>query len=196
MNIPFDEILGVVRQGGDLRKCFGALRDIGRRAVRLEAWGKVPTPDVESDVWLAGAWLTESIGTYAPNGVYLGLDTLNEHQGEGSNLEIGMTRHADPNVLSLNWAYSLERYGERHLIEGVYKAHQACRKLGMEGRVRQLADYLFFFGYGGAVLAAAIERAGAGPDCLYIWGFHDGDLGFLARSSPSGVTRLATLEAT
>ena len=188
--------LTVVRDGGDPRKSFDALRDIGRRVMPSAVWDKVRAPDVDSDVWLATAWISESVGDYAPTGVYFGLDTLNEHQGEGSNVEIGMTRAADPGVLELDWAYSLERYGERHLIDGAYKANRACRKAGLEGTGRELAEYLFFFGYSGVVLAAAVERIGVDSDCLYIWGFHDGDLGFLARASPSGVTRLAAVEGT
>lgn len=128
-----------------------------------------------------------------PSGVYLGLDTLNENRGEGKNVEIGMTRDANPGELEMDWAYRLSQRGESHLIEGMYKAHRAYQKFGLEYQGRLLDDYLFFFGYGGLVLAAALERIAINWDCLFIWGFHDGDLGYLARSSPKGITRLAAV---
>jgi hypothetical protein len=193
MDIPFDDILSVVRKPGDLKAAFGALREIGRSRLPSEVWDKIRAPEVEADVWLAGAWLKESIFEYQPSGVYLGLDTLNENRGEGKNVEIGMTREANPQVLDMDWAYHLPDYGENHLIEGMFKAHRAYQKFGLEYPSSLLADYLFFFGYSGLVLSAAIERIAVNWDCLFIWGFHDGDLGFLARSSPSGITRLAAV---
>jgi hypothetical protein len=47
--------------------------------------------------------------------------------------------------------------------------------------------------YDGVVLAAALERIGVRSDCLFVWGFHDGDLAFLARAAAGSVTRLAAL---
>jgi len=154
-------------------------------------WDKIRMPDVEADVLLAGAWLKESIFEFRPSGVYLGLDTLNEHQGNGKNIEIGMTIAADPTTLNMDWAYHLEQRGESYLIEGMYEVHKAYQKLGLDYHTGNLGDYLFFFGYSGIVLAAALERIAVNWDCLFIWGFHDGDLVYLARSSPKGITRLA-----
>jgi hypothetical protein len=73
----------------------------------------------------------------------------------------------------------------------MYKTHRAYQKYGLEYPSSLLADYLFFFGYSGLILAAGLDRIPIDWDCLFIWGFHDGDLGYLARSSPSGITRLA-----
>jgi hypothetical protein len=192
MNLPIDEILAIVRTGDDLRASFDALREVGRSRLPSEVWDKIRTPDVESDVWLAGAWLKESIFSFRPTGVYLGLDTLNELRGDGENVEIGMSRSAIPNATDIQWAYSLEERGEKHLIDGMYKAHRAYLKFGVEGPAKLLADFLFFFGSSGVVFASAIERIGVNWDCLFIWGFHDGGLYSLARSSPTGITRMAT----
>ncbi|HET6250054.1 MAG TPA: hypothetical protein VFE47_20350 [Tepidisphaeraceae bacterium] len=95
-------------------------------------------------------------------------------------------------MTDIQWAYSLEERGEKHLIDGMYKAHRAYLKFGVEGPAKLLADFLFFFGSSGVVFASAIERIGVNWDCLFIWGFHDGDLYSLARSSPTGITRIAT----
>jgi hypothetical protein len=76
MDIPFDDILAIVRQPGDPRAAFDALREIGRARMPSDVWDKIRAPDVEADVWLAGAWLKENISEFRPTGVYLGLDTL------------------------------------------------------------------------------------------------------------------------
>ncbi len=192
MDVPYNEILAIVREPGDLKTAFAALRELGRSQLASEVWDKIPTPELQADVLLAGAWLKKNIVEYQPSGVYLGLDTLNEKQGHGKNLEIGMTREADPDKLEMEWAYRLPQRGHNHLIEGIYQAHRAYQEFGLEYPAEILADYIFFFGYSGLVLAFAIERVKINWDCLFIWGFHDGDLGYLVRSSPQGVVRLAT----
>ena len=79
-----------------------------------------------------------------------------------------MTREANPEVLEMDWAYRLPRGGENHLIEGMYKAHRAYQKFGLEYPSSLLADYLFFFGYSGLVLSAAIEALRSiGTACLF-----------------------------
>jgi hypothetical protein len=191
VDIPFNDILAVVRRPGDLKAAFAGLLEIGRARLPSEVWDKIRTPEVEGDVWNAGAWLRKSISEFGPSGVYLGLDTLNENRGDGKNVEIGMTRDADPDKLKMDWAYHLPRRGDSHLIEGMYKAHRSYQKFGLEYPSNLLADYLFFFGYSGLVLAAALERIAVDWDCLFIWGFHDGDLAYLARSSSTGIKRIA-----
>ena len=148
-----------------------------------------PTPD--ADVWLAAAWRSEHLQDCRPAGVYTGLDTLSERNGNGSNLEIGWTRKADPAVLSMDWAYKSEGGGGRHLIEGIYNARRTCQRFGLSHPGSLPADYVFFFGYSGVVIAAALERIAVDWDCLFLWGFHDGGLCYLARSSPGGITRIA-----
>jgi hypothetical protein len=192
MHIPFDHILDIIRTGGPPQAAFDALCDLGRTTAPSPLWNKLRTPNIDADILLAAAWLTKNLADQKPTGVYLGLDTLNENNGLGSNIEIGTTHAANPQLLDMHWAYSLEHYGENHLIEGIYKLHRAYRNAGSA----KLPDYLFFFGYSGVVLTAALERIAPRFDCLYIWGFHDGDLAYLARSSPTTITRLATFAET
>jgi hypothetical protein len=192
VDLPFNDILAVVRHPGELKSAFAALREIGKSRLASEVWDKIPTPEVEADVLLAGVWLKENFFEYQPSGVYLGLNTLNENGGRGKNIEIGMKRAVNPLKLEMEWVYRLPQRGQDHLIKGMYGIHVAYQKFGLKYPASLLADYLFFFGYSGLVLASAIERIKIDWDCLFIWGFHDGDLAYLARSSPKGVTRMAT----
>ena len=87
MALPLNEILAIVRNPSELKAAFDALREIGRSRLPSKAWDRIRTPEVETDVLLAGAWLKENLIDYQPSGVYLGLDTLNENNGEGKNVE-------------------------------------------------------------------------------------------------------------
>jgi hypothetical protein len=194
MDIPFDDMCAVVRKPGHLAAAFDALRSIGEARIQSPVWRTIETPDIESDIEDAGRWLRETITLYRPTGVYLGLDTLNEDDGAGKNVEIGMTTEADPATLAMEWAWSCEQYGDDHLIRGLYEVHKTYQDAGLEYPASLLADYLFFFGYGGIVLASALERVPVRWNSLFVWGFHDGDIGFLARGSPRGVERLVTFD--
>ena len=194
MDIPIADILAVVGKPGEPTAAFDALRKIGEARVQSPVWRMIDVPDVESDIQDASRWLRETITPYRPTGVYLGLDTLNENDGVGQNVEIGMTSKADPARLEMDWAWKCEQYGKEHLIRGMYKIHKAYEAAELEFETSLLADYLFFFGYSGIVLASALERMPVRWDSLFVWGFHDGDIGFLARGSPRGVERLATFE--
>jgi hypothetical protein len=190
MPLRLNQILTIVRTHTDLRTGFDALRTLGNTLTPSPVWNKIPTPTVEADLLLATAWLTENLADRHPTGVYFGLDSLNENEGLGSNLEIGMTNAANPDAPDHQWTYALEHYGQRHLIDGLYNTHRALQKRGLDS---SLPTFLFFFGYSGLLLAAALERLAPPFHCRFIWGFHDGDLASLARSTPTTLTRLATL---
>jgi hypothetical protein len=194
MDIPFEEILAVVRQPLEPAAAFELLRQIGEAHLPSPVWRTIETPDIEADIEAARAWLHNALDVSRPTGVYLGLDTLNEDDGAGSNVEIGMTSQADPVPLAMEWAWNCEQHGGDHLIRGMYEVHKAYEDSGLEDPDSLLADYLFFFGYSGIVLAAALERVPVRWNALFVWGFHDGDIAFLARSSPAGIERLATFE--
>jgi hypothetical protein len=194
MDVPFDDILTVIRRLTDPQSAFADLRAIGELRSPSPMWRAIKTPDVRADVDAAASWLYGTITPFRPTGVYLGLDTLNERDGQGKNVEIGMTIKADPVPLNMDWAYRCEKYGDDHLIRGMYETHQTYKAFGLEYEVGLLADYLFFLGYSGIVLTAAIEKLRVEGPTMFVWGFHDGDIGFLARSSPDGVERLVTFD--
>jgi hypothetical protein len=194
MEIPIDEILDTVREPLDPETAFNALRDLCKRTTKLRVWDSVRTPDTEADIATARLWLDQNISEQQPSGVYLGLDTLNENDGWGKNVGIGFTAEANPRLLRMDWAYCCEGRGEDHLIRGLYEVHKACDAFGLEYRDSNLAEYVLYLGYSGIVFASALEKLAPRWGCLFVWGFHDGDLGFLARSSSRGVERLASFE--
>ncbi len=154
-------------------------------------WNAVPEPDTESDVASATTWLQKSFSKYPPTGVYLGMDTANEREGLGKNIEIGLTDVAGPLPLDMEWIYDGFDYGEDHLIRGLYEIHKSYAAIGLDESDSLLPDYVFYLGYSGVVLAAAAERIPVRWDSLFVWGLHDGDMVFLARGSSKGVERLA-----
>ena len=139
MNIPYDEILAVVRTGGELSASFEALRQIGRAQTLSPFFDKLRAPDMETDVWLTGAWLDECIREYRPSIVSVGSDTLNEAGGNGFNLEIGM-RGATEGAGSGR----MDRHGPRHLVEGLHKVHTVYQRLNLGYPGSLLFHYLFF----------------------------------------------------
>src|SRR5260221_5132855 len=170
MDLPIDDILTVVRKLTEPRAAFDALREIGEAHLKSPVWRAIKTPDIEADIQATGLWLRLTIAPKRPTGVYLGLDTLNEREGTGKNVEIGMTWKADPAPLAMEWAWHCERYGDDHLIRGVYETHKTCDDFGLKSSASLLADFLFFLGYSGIVLASALERMPACWNSLFVWG--------------------------
>src|SRR5687768_12977519 len=109
MDIPFNDMLDVARKAGEHPAAFDARRKSGEAHLPSPVWRTIETPDVEADIEAAGLWLRDTIDPYRPTGVYLGLDTLNENDGAGKNVEIGMTTKADPAPLAMEWAWDCEQ---------------------------------------------------------------------------------------
>lgn len=124
MDIPFADILAIVRKWHEPTAAFEALREIGEARLQSPVWRTIDVPDIESDIEDAGEWLRATVSPYRPTCVYFGLDTLNEDDGAGKNVEIGMTIKADPAPLAMEWAWNCEKYGDDHLIRGMYAVHQ------------------------------------------------------------------------
>jgi hypothetical protein len=191
MNIPYDEILAVVRTGGDPRQSFDALCQIGRAQTASAFFDKLRPPDVEADVWLTGAWLDNSIREFRPTFVCIWSDTLNQGGANGSNVGVGMNRAASDPPAVAKGRTRMDRHGPPHLIDGLYKVYAAYRQLDLGYPGSLLFDYLFFLGYSGVVLASAVERIGVDWDCLFRWGIGEDRPYELVRTSTDGLTRLA-----
>ena len=169
---------------------------VGRSAYNSSVWDSVPEIDISADISAVQQWLKKQAVDSSITGIYLGLDTLNEDEGTGKNIEIGFTRDAAPQSLDIEWIYQLTKYGTDHLIRGIYELHawyetDACVHPDHDDDLQLLLDYIFFLEYSGVILATAIQKERLQHHCLFLWGFHDGDLGPLCRWSPTGFERLA-----
>ena len=196
MNIPFAEILHCVNVNQDPLIAFTSLVSVGRSAYKSAVWDSVPKIDISADISAAQRWLQGETPDSSITGIYLGLDTLNENEGTGKNIEIGFTCDADPQSLDIEWIYKLTKYGTDHLIRGICELHTWYSPehrvyADHDDDLQLLLDYIFFLGYSGVILAAAIQKERLQNHCLFVWGFHDGDLGALCRWSPTGFERLA-----
>ena len=196
MDIPFAEILRCVNANQDPLIAFTNLVSIGRSTYKSPVWDSVPEIDIPADILAAQQWLKKEAADSSITGIYLGLDTLNENEGTGKNIEMGFTRDADPKSLNIEWIYNLTKYGTDHLIRGIFELHtwyesDAGVHADHDDKLQLLLDYIFFLGYSGVILAAAIQKERLQNHCLLVWGFHDGDLGPLCRWSPTGFERLA-----
>jgi len=190
--MSISKILTAIRKATNASDAFDKLVAIASSHAKYADWEKLRFPKCfEKDVRDAAKWIEKSLADYPAAGVYLGLDTLNERRGWGTNLEIGMNSHADPSKKNIDWVFNCEQYGKKHLIRGLYELHRSYQKFDLEYPADLEADYALFLGYSGLVLAAALERARFRRDCMFVWGFHDGDLFLLCRTSAKGVERLA-----
>ena len=191
MDYPLDQVFDCVAQPIEPRAAFQTLREIGKSHFPSDLWDSVSLPNTEADIAAAADWLRKNIADHRPTGVYLGLDTLNQAGQWGKNVEIGLSDSADPSLHDMEWIFDGLDYGDNHLIRGLYEVHQAYDALGLDYPQILFPDYVLFLGYSGIVLAGAVERMRPDWDSLFVWGFHDGDMGYLARTSPRGVGRLA-----
>jgi hypothetical protein len=198
---PFDsidEILAIVRDAKTPSTGFSRLIDHCSDVAPDPLWSRLPNIDIAGDVAAAVQWLREQLrGRDAATGIYLGLDTLNMNGGRGANVEIGGSGEADPSKTDLEWMYRCSWYGDGHLIRGLLELHHVYAK--DEEDLFSFADYVLFLGYSGLVLASAVEgldlpaRAGT-KGRLFAWGFHDGDIFPLLRTTLRKTERLALEE--
>jgi hypothetical protein len=162
------------------------------RAVAEAPWDQLPTPDIDRDVAAATDWLASELNdklSKAP-GIYLGLDTLNMGEGDGTNVEIGGSSQCDPLKEEMDWVFARNlRYGHQHLIRGLYELHSVYSLPDWE-HVFDLFDFVFFLGYSGIVLAEAFDRLSTQRTLLAVWGFHDGDLHLLGRKHAGEFQRI------
>jgi hypothetical protein len=192
-----DDILEIVRTARDAREGYAQLLQLCGRRTRLRSWPALPAIDADRDVSAATVWLhAQLVRRTSTTGVYLGLDTLNMRNGRGTNVELGGSTEADLKASHAHrWLQFGELwYGSKHLIRSLVRLRK--RYFALDDDLRLFADYVFFLGYSGLVLTAAIARlpptVRAGRfGRLYVWGFHDGDLYPLVRAKGDRFARVA-----
>ena len=186
MKISFDEILSAVRDNRDAGAAFNSLCRIANLRLKSALWTDLPTPNFEIDIWEAAAWIGAQIDIHKPVEVCFTLLTPNSGLYQGKNASMSLVVPLDPELPDQGRV----RYSDGHQIKGLVKLRSAYKRKGET----ESANYIFFLGYGGAVLSAAIERVHPRQDCLFIWGIGDGPFCKLAKASPSGIERLVTMQ--
>lgn len=97
---PIDEILETVRTAPDAIQGWDRLRALCSEKYPSQLWSKFDAIDPAGDVESAREWLSGQLSVasehLAIRGIYLGLDTLNMDDGQGTNIEIGVADVCDP----------------------------------------------------------------------------------------------------
>jgi hypothetical protein len=77
---------------------------------------------MERDILAATHWLSSQISAQPEaTGIYLGLDTLNMDNGSGTNVDFGGTAACDISQDQVDWVYGKLKYGQQHLIRGLFE---------------------------------------------------------------------------
>ena len=155
-----------------------------------KVWGRLPY-DLDKDIAAATQWIEaefKSAGAFT--GIYFGLDTLNMNDGTGTNVEIAFSSQCVVDDLEDDsWLSVLDVRGSSHLIRGLYDMQQVYgneKKYAYE--IRSFVEYVVFLGYSGVVLGAGLKHADHAGSYLAQWGYHDGDLFWLAQKMGSAIT--------
>ena len=179
--LPIDETMQILRTESDSRIAFQKIIDQANKSLPSEIWKEYEKLNIERDIEDATNWLQKSLNEFPESkGIYLGLDTLNMDEGDGTNLEIGLSSSCNPNDFSDDWAYECEDYGESHLIKGLFEvADTFSDSEKWTNDETSFSEYIVFLAYSGVVLKSALDKLETKNDFLSIWGFHDGDMFFL-----------------
>lgn len=182
-DLPIDETRREIRIEENPTKAILKVVDYGRQKLPSKIWNEFENMNIEKDIQEAQTWLNQNLKKYSDfSGIYLGLDTLNMEEGQGTNLEIGLSKSCDPKIFSDEWAYECENYGESHLIKGLYEVSDSFNNQEKwTSEERNFTEYLIFLGYSGIVLKEALTNLKIENDYLSLWGFHDGDMFFLTQ---------------
>jgi len=179
-----DDLLLILRKYPDARKCWQAILRLCQKSAPDVPWRDLPLPDMERDIVAASHWLSAQIAALPDaTGIYLGLDTLNMDNGHGTNLDFGGTAACDVSQDQVEWVYGQLKFGEKHLIRGLYELQQVYSQPRWKS-VFSFADYMLFLGYSGIILGHAFNRLSTVRCLLPAWGFQDGDLFVLGRKTP------------
>lgn len=195
MNLPINEMFSIIKTFSNAKDGWIDLLAACKLAEPNAPWHQLPTLDVERDVTSALNWLKEELDeTNEPIGVYLGLDTLNMEDGDGTNVEFGYTQACDTSSDSSDWVYNENlKYGNNHLIYGLFELKKVYQTAPWS-KFASFCDYILFLGYSGIVFADAFRKLPKNNTMLVAWGFHDGDILTLGRKSSGAFTPICLVE--
>jgi hypothetical protein len=181
--LPTEEILNVLKTDVNPHVAFKKIIGLGQVTIASKIWDTFNSMPIDSDIEAASKWLNQTLSQYPKTkGIYLGLDTLNMDNGEGTNIEIGLSHTCKPKNFTADWIYECENYGDSHLIKGLYDVIDSFENDALwTDDERSYAEYIIFIGYSGVVLREALLNLERIKNFLSIWGFHDGDMFFLVQ---------------
>jgi hypothetical protein len=192
--LPIDDILLEINNQRNPIQAFKNILDFGNKAKPSKIWETFSKMDLQKDAEDATFWIQQTINKFPDTkGIYLGLDTLNMDDGNGSNVEIGLSSDCDPKVLSDEWTYDCDTYGKSHLIKGLlFVSDSFTNEERWPDDERSFSEYIVFLGYSGIVLKEALLNLKIKNDFISIWGFHDGDMFFLVNKREGKMSLIAT----
>ncbi len=183
--LPIKEIMLVLRAEPDAKTAFKGIIEAANKKMPSKIWEIFDEMSINKDIEDAFIWIKNQVNEH-PNskGIYFGLDTLNMNDGNGTNVEIGLSKSCNPKELSDEWTYDCEEYGKSHLIRGLYLASESyIDDSQWTADERSFAEYVVFLGYSGIVFREALDQLETENDFFSIWGFHDGDTFFLMQKA-------------
>ena len=179
--IPIDKTLQILRKEPNSQDAFRKIISLGKDTLPSSIWDEFNNMDIARDVNDAKNWLLNQLVIFPNyNGIYLGLDTLNMEEGEGTNLELGLSNSCNPKIFDAEWSYECQFYGDSHLIKSLSDVSDSfANDSKWTSEEQSFTEYLIFLGYSGVILKEALLSLNLPNDYLSIWGFHDGDMFFL-----------------
>ena len=181
-DLPIDKFLSIISHEPDPNIAFQKIINLSKETLPSGIWDSFFVMNINADIIPAKEWIQKALTNFPETtGIYLGLDTLNMENGLGSNSEIGLSSNCNPEELSSDWTYECDHYAENHLIKGLSDISNVFQKEEQyTSDERSFAEYLVFLGYSGIVFREALLKVKYKNDFLAIWGFHDGDMFYLA----------------
>ena len=191
--LPINEIRRELRIEENPKKAFHNIINFGRQKLQSNIWNEFENMNIERDIQDIQFWLKPNLYEFPDfSGIYFGLDTLNMEGGNGTNLEIGLSNSCDPKIFNDEWAFQCEKYGESHLIKGLFEVSD-CFDNGEKwsNDERNFTEYIIFLSYSGVILREALNNIKIENDYISLWGFHDGDMFFLTQKI-NGINSIVT----
>ncbi|WNJ19033.1 hypothetical protein [Pontibacter sp. G13] len=191
-----DGVLDILVNEPDATQAFEQILAHGREQLKSTIWDKYTQMNLNRDLQSATHWFQAEIAKHpTATGIYFGLDTLNMNDGHGRNVELGFSSDCHPEKLEDEWSYRCDQFGSPHLILGLSEVSYTFENEDTWSyKERAFAEYFFFLGYSGIVLREAMKAADFGQDFLAMWGFHDGDMFYLARRNQGEWQTVANLQ--
>jgi hypothetical protein len=176
--LPVDEIKDWIKSENNPENYWTKVIDQSKKLYGTDIWEHFRGMPLKQDISEFSSAIQEYVNQFPDSsGIYFGLDTLNMDNGNGSNVEIGLSNECDPRTFSDEWTFECDHYGN-YLIKGLFQVSESFQDPNYSGDITSAAEYIIFLAYSGIILREGLNRLDKN-DFQSIWGFHDGDMFFL-----------------